>query len=58
MCQHEHTHSDDQRQHVGRYIPSHWEREEEDQDTETVYVGAVFTVCDDCGEVLDESIYD
>jgi len=52
-CNHEHTRTETREHPVCRFIPSHWERESDDDPYETVIVRDVYVTCDDCGELLD-----
>lgn len=52
-CQHRYTHEETREQSVCRYVPSHCERENDDDPFETVTVRDVYVICDVCGECLE-----
>jgi hypothetical protein len=51
-CQHVHTYTDSTHSTHCRYIPSSWERDDDDP-FETVTVTDTYVYCSDCGELLE-----
>ena len=52
-CTHDHTRTETREHSHCRYIPSTWERADDNDPFETVVVTDVDVICSDCGELLE-----